>query len=311
MKYRPITLAACLLAALCAQVGPAAAADASPAPVEPIAALDVPRYMGTWYEIARYPNWFQKKCAGDSRADYSLLESGEVRVVNRCREADGKVAEAVGLARQLGAADSPRLEVRFAPAWLSFLPMVWGDYWVLDLDPDYRLVAVGEPSREYLWILSRTPTVDARAYSELLERLAARGFDVDRLVRGEQGGGEYQEGREGERRGKRGAQALAIAFRWGEQHPAAGGDDVRFEVDEIEGGQAAVDEQQRAEEQEQTEFAAHQRGVLGTEIEPVQHQPQAVGEDREDLHGQRRQPVGIGGKGPGGAHRPGQHCGEG
>lgn len=189
MKYRPITLAACLLAALCAQVGPAAAADASPAPVEPIAALDVPRYMGTWYEIARYPNWFQKKCAGDSRADYSLLESGEVRVVNRCREADGKVAEAVGLARQLGAADSPRLKVRFAPAWLSFLPMVWGDYWVLDLDPDYRLVAVGEPSREYLWILSRTPTVDARAYSELLERLAARGFDVDRLVRGEQGGG--------------------------------------------------------------------------------------------------------------------------
>ena len=189
MKYRPITLAACLLAALFAQVGPAAAADASPAPVEPIAALDVPRYMGTWYEIARYPIWFQKKCAGDSRADYSLLESGEVRVVNRCREADGEVAEAVGLARQLGAADSPRLEVRFAPAWLSFLPMVWGDYWVLDLDPDYRLVAVGEPSREYLWILSRTPTVDARAYSELLERLAARGFDVDRLVRGEQGGG--------------------------------------------------------------------------------------------------------------------------
>ena len=80
---------ACLLAALFAQVGPAAAADASPAPVEPIAALDVPRYMGTWHEIARYPNWFQKKCAGDSRADYSLLESGEVRVVNRCREADG------------------------------------------------------------------------------------------------------------------------------------------------------------------------------------------------------------------------------
>lgn len=99
MKYRPITLAACLLAALCAQVGPAAAADASPAPVEPIAALDVPRYMGTWYEIARYPNWFQKKCVGDSRADYRLLESGQVRVVNRCREADGKVAEAVGLAR--------------------------------------------------------------------------------------------------------------------------------------------------------------------------------------------------------------------
>lgn len=188
MKHRPLMLAASVLALL-AQVGPVAAADAPSAPVEPIAALDVPRYMGTWYEIARYPNWFQKKCVGDSRADYSLLERGEVRVVNRCREADGSVSEAVGVARQIGGADSPRLEVRFAPAWLSFLPIVWGDYWVLDLDPDYRLVAVGEPSREYLWILSRTPTVDARAYSELLERLAARGFDVDRLVRGEQGGG--------------------------------------------------------------------------------------------------------------------------
>lgn len=160
MKHRPLMLAASVLALL-AQVGPVAAADAPSAPVEPIAALDVPRYMGSWYEIARYPNWFQKKCVGDSRADYSLLESGEVRVVNRCREADGSVSEAVGVARQIGGADSPRLEVRFAPAWLSFLPIVWGDYWVLDLDPDYRLVAVGEPSREYLWILSRTPTVDA------------------------------------------------------------------------------------------------------------------------------------------------------
>ena len=189
MKHRPLMLAASVLALL-AQVGPVAAADAPSAPVEPIAALDVPRYMGSWYEIARYPNWFQKKCVGDSRADYSLLESGEVRVVNRCREADGSVSEAVGVARQIGGADSPRLEVRFAPAWLSFLPIVWGDYWVLDLDPDYRLVAVGEPSREYLWILSRTPTVDERAYSALLERLAARGFDVSRLVRGEQGSGE-------------------------------------------------------------------------------------------------------------------------
>ncbi len=188
MKHRPLMLAASVLALL-AQVGPVAAADAPSAPVEPIAALDVPRYMGTWYEIARYPNWFQKKCVGDSRADYSLLERGEVRVVNRCREADGSVSEAVGVARQIGGADSPRLEVRFAPAWLSFLPIVWGDYWVLDLDPDYRLVAVGEPSREYLWVLSRTPTVEARAYAELLERLAARGFDVGRLVRGEQGGG--------------------------------------------------------------------------------------------------------------------------
>ena len=188
MKYRPITLAACLLAALFAQVGPAAAADASPAPVEPIAALDVPRYMGTWYEIARYPNWFQKKCVGDTRADYSLQADGRVQVINRCREASGELSEAVGMARQIGAADSPKLEVRFAPAWLSFLPMVWGDYWVIDLDPDYRLVAVSEPSREYLWVLSRTPAVDAQVYEALLARLAARGFDPGKLERTTQPG---------------------------------------------------------------------------------------------------------------------------
>ena len=167
---------------------PAVTGDASAEPLQTIAALDVPRYMGTWYEIARYPNWFQKKCVGDTRADYSLQADGRVQVINRCREASGELSEAVGMARQIGAADSPKLEVRFAPAWLSFLPMVWGDYWVIDLDPDYRLVAVSEPSREYLWVLSRTPAVDAQAYEALLARLAARGFDPGKLERTTQPG---------------------------------------------------------------------------------------------------------------------------
>lgn len=183
---RPLALA---LLALGLQGGLAsppahAAADA----LQPIAALDVPRYMGTWYEIAKYPNWFQKKCVGDTRADYSLQPDGRVQVINRCREANGELSEAVGMARQLGAADSPKLEVRFAPAWLSFLPMVWGDYWVIDLDPDYQLVAVSEPGREYLWVLSRTPEVDAQAYEALLARLAARGFDPGKLERTAQQG---------------------------------------------------------------------------------------------------------------------------
>jgi len=152
-------------------------------PLQTIAALDVPRYMGTWYEIAKYPNWFQRKCVGDTRAEYGLQPSGQIQVINRCREEDGGLSEAVGQARQIGPADSPRLEVRFAPAWLSFLPMVWGDYWVIDLDPDYQLVAVSEPSREYLWVLSRTPAVDAQAYERLLGRLQARGFEPARLER--------------------------------------------------------------------------------------------------------------------------------
>jgi apolipoprotein D and lipocalin family protein len=149
--------------------------------LEPVDSLDVPRYLGAWYEIAKYPNRFQKQCDGYTTAHYSLLPDRTLQVINRCRRADGRFEEAVGTARQLGRADSPKLEVRFAPGWLSVLPMVWGDYWVIDLDPDYQLAAVSEPKREYLWILSRTPTVPRQAYAALLDRLERQGFDLGRL----------------------------------------------------------------------------------------------------------------------------------
>lgn len=146
-----------------------------------VASLDVARYMGRWYEIARYPTWFQKKCVAASRAEYSLLGDGRVQVINRCRLEGGELSEAMGEARQIGPATSPKLEVRFAPAWLSFLPFVWGNYWVIDLDEDYQLAAVSEPRREYLWILSRSPKVDPARYQRLLGRLAQQGFDLGRL----------------------------------------------------------------------------------------------------------------------------------
>lgn len=146
-----------------------------------ISALDVPRYMGTWYEIAKFPAWFQKKCVADTRAEYTLQPDGSVQVINRCRQESGEMKEALGSGRQIGDATSSKLEVRFAPAWLSFLPMVWGDYWVIDLDPAYQLVSVSEPKREYLWILSRSPKVNPAAYDALLARLSAQGFDLQRL----------------------------------------------------------------------------------------------------------------------------------
>ncbi|WP_293660448.1 lipocalin family protein [Rhodoferax sp. OV413] len=154
---------------------------AVPAPLQPVESIELPRYMGTWYEIAKYPNSFQKKCFRNTRADYQAQPDGTVRVLNRCVTADGQTTEAVGSARQPGPASSPKLEVRFAPSWLSFLPFVWGDYWVIDIDPQYRLVAVSEPKREYLWILSRTSRVDYAVYQALLGRLAQRGFDIERL----------------------------------------------------------------------------------------------------------------------------------
>ena len=152
----------------------------------PIPSLNVPRYMGTWYEIAKYPNFFQRKCASNTVAQYSTQADGTVRVFNSCKQEDGKVIDALGQARQIGEATSPKLEVRFAPAWLSFLPFVWGNYWVIDIDTDYQLVAVSEPKREYLWILSRTPEVSAKAYDELLARLGKSGFDLKRLEKSRQ-----------------------------------------------------------------------------------------------------------------------------
>lgn len=158
-----------------------AAATEDEIPLVTIPSLDVSRYMGRWYEISKFPNRFQKKCVGDTTAEYSLQPEGSLQVVNRCRMENGQFEEAIGAARQVGERSSSKLEVRFAPAWLSFIPAVWGNYWVIDLDTDYQLVAVSEPKREYLWILSRTPTVSPQAYDRLLERLRKTGFDTGKL----------------------------------------------------------------------------------------------------------------------------------
>lgn len=172
------------LAFALALLSPFAAPAQNSAPSEPlqaIARLDVGRYLGTWYEIAKVPNRFQRQCVADTQAQYRQRDDGQIDVINSCRQANGEMLEAVGRARQVGPSDSPKLKVRFAPAWLSWLPAVWGNYWVIDLDTDYRLVAVSEPNREFLWVLSRTPAVDTAAYQALLGRLREKGFDVSRL----------------------------------------------------------------------------------------------------------------------------------
>ncbi len=163
----------------------AAAAGEGPK-VEPVPELDLARYAGTWYEIARLPFPYQKSCAHSVVVRYALRADGRVDVTNRCVRADGTVSEARGVARRAGA-DRPAsaLKVRFAPAFLSFLSMVWADYWVIDLAPDYSAAAVGGPDRKYLWILSRSPEIPDAQYREVVGRLA-RVYDVTGLVRTEQ-----------------------------------------------------------------------------------------------------------------------------
>jgi len=146
-------------------------------PLQTVGHVDLQRYMGTWYEIARYPHRFQDGCVG-SRADYELRPDGTVKVVNQCREGspDGPVRKATGTARVVDAATNARLEV-------SFFRPFWGDYWIIELDPDYRWVMVGHPSRDYLWFLSRTPEMEEAVYQRLVSGLPAKGYDPGRLLR--------------------------------------------------------------------------------------------------------------------------------
>lgn len=164
--------------------GALAAQDTVPGPVRSVDSLDLARYAGVWHEVARYPNRFQAKCVGETSAEYELRADGQVTVVNTCRTADGKRARAEGRARLADkGGPASRLKVRFAPAWLSWLPMVWGDYWVLDLTEDYGAALVGTPDRKYLWVLSRTPAMADSTWTRMTAAAARQGFDVSRLVR--------------------------------------------------------------------------------------------------------------------------------
>jgi apolipoprotein D and lipocalin family protein len=174
---RILPLAAALLFCM-----PATLLAADKVPVQVVQGMDVQRYAGTWFEIARFPNRFQKQCAGDVSATYTPQDDQTIRVDNKCRLADGKYDEAIGVARQKDRTEAnTKLKVRFAPPWMSWLPFVWADYWVIVLDADYRYAAVGTPDREYLWLLSRSPQMDGDTYAGLLEQVKSQGYDVSRL----------------------------------------------------------------------------------------------------------------------------------
>ncbi len=163
-----------------ALVAPSRAADAPP--LEVVDSVDLDRYLGRWYEIASYPAWFQKDCTATT-ADYSLRDDGLIKVVNSCRKSslDGKLKQAKGRAKVVDTTTNAKLKVSF------FWPF-WGDYWIIDLDPDYQWAVVGEPNRKYLWILSRTPQMDEAVYDGIISRLQEKRYDPARLNRTQQPG---------------------------------------------------------------------------------------------------------------------------
>jgi apolipoprotein D and lipocalin family protein len=139
--------------------------------------VELNKYAGKWYEIARYPNRFQKQCIGNTSATYVLKGDGRLEIKNECLKNDGKMDRTTGVAKVVDKTSNAKLKVRFAPKALSFLTFVWGDYWILDLDPDYRHVMVGDPGRDYFWILSREPAMEDALYLRLLRKAESLGFD--------------------------------------------------------------------------------------------------------------------------------------
>lgn len=143
-------------------------------PLPTVQSVDLQRYYGTWYEIARLPNSFQSMCASDTQATYRP-QGTDVEVLNQCRTAEGGFTQAKGVAKVVPGSNGAKLRV-------SFFRPFYGDYWVLDLDPGYSRVLVGEPGRDYAWILAREPRLDAATLDTLLSRAAALGFDRQAFI---------------------------------------------------------------------------------------------------------------------------------
>jgi apolipoprotein D and lipocalin family protein len=141
--------------------------------LEVVPYVDVAKYVGKWYEIAHLPAKFQEGCS-ETTATYTLSEDGNISVLNECKK-KGKIKQAKGKAKVVDKATGAKLKVTF------FWPF-YGDYWIIKLGENYDYAVVGTPDRKYLWILSRTPSMDSKLFSELTEFAKSKGFDIERLI---------------------------------------------------------------------------------------------------------------------------------
>lgn len=161
-----------------ALIGPAAAQD-----IVTVEKVDMARYAGTWYEIARLPNKLQAECAGDVSTTFRLRGMRTFDIETRCRRADGSEEVDVGIARVQDPATNAKMEWRFLPLALAWWPFAWTDYWIVDLAPDYSYAVAAVPTREALWILARKPELDKPTYDRLVAKARAMGFETGKLIR--------------------------------------------------------------------------------------------------------------------------------
>lgn len=151
--------------------------DVDERPVTPVGRVDLERYAGLWYEIAKIPNRFQKQCARGTTAEYTLRDDGRIDVVNRCIKDNGEGDEAKGVAKIEDTDSNAKLKVSFV-SFIGWRPF-WGDYWIIGLDEDYRWAVVGTPNRKYGWVLSRKPSLDDVTLATIFELLERNGYERD------------------------------------------------------------------------------------------------------------------------------------
>jgi apolipoprotein D and lipocalin family protein len=163
-----VALAAALAAALATTAGLTGCSTAPTTPLPTVAGVDLARYAGRWYEVASLPNRFQAQCVADTQARYRA-NADDIEVTNRCRRADGTVESITGVAHAVAGSGNAKLRV-------SFFRPFYGDYWVLALAPDYRWALVGEPGRQFGWVLSRTPQIAPADLETALARAEALGY---------------------------------------------------------------------------------------------------------------------------------------
>jgi apolipoprotein D and lipocalin family protein len=146
-------------------------------PLSVVPYVDLTRYTGTWYEIARYPHRFQEGCVG-SKATYTLRDDGKISVLNECYEKtfNGKIRSAKGKAWVIDKETNAKLKVSF------FWPFS-GHYWIIDIGENYEYAVVGHPDRKYLWILSRSPEIDDQLFNNIIEKLKTQSYDTSKLIR--------------------------------------------------------------------------------------------------------------------------------
>lgn len=151
--------------------------------LETVDKVDLQRYLGKWFEIARFDQKFQKNCTAVT-AEYKLRKNGTIKVINKCRKfnPNGKLKVAIGRARVTDKNSNAKLRVQFFLRFLN-IGFLSGNYWILDLGEDYDYALIGDPSRKYLWILSRTKEMDERTYLGLVQKAETLGFDTSKLLK--------------------------------------------------------------------------------------------------------------------------------